>query len=526
MTSLLNGFSGRIGEPEGAFRLLDQSSRAELENFVRQLIDQSTATGTGTSGALPPSGIIDDDGTILYDEQIASASKVDTGIYHVTSDVTFDTVGGEYQCAVQVTPRGLLTAPNVITTTDYLGLTTSNPALDGSAVAFDSAKGRLWATDQDHDTNFTSAASDRVGIYRLDTDSWDYIYTPADWSILFLQVGPVLKLDVTNRRAYLQVAGSSDGAYNGARSTLIYDLDSYDLLHNTFVDIAGHGQAQHFMIAIDPSNDRIFLRGDSYIRAYTTDGAGIPDSFIDDETTQTYSGNSHPIVDASGQLWVPTTVHPEDWRKFYLSGGSLLTATADGGPDGIIDGLKCYDATNDLIYYVTGDTASVDDAKELYKFDCGTETYTKITASTLGAIATEGDADASYRNPTSISMSFDDSKLLVVRGGSGGYHDFYIVDPSDGTIDFHQDLGDLYSYNYYTNNPAVDAGVLWSLGTKRIMEIRFQGDNAGSIGTVYKPVIAAARMIAANKAQVELFDANNVFVRRNNAFHITFNGTQ
>lgn len=516
--------SGKIGVPDGQWLRKRKDSSTDPGLDVVQQITNNSNTSTGTTADLPPSGVIDDDGTILYDEQITSASKIDTGIYHVTSDVTFATVSGEYQCAVQVTPRGLLTAPNVITTQDFLGLTTSIPGLDGSAVAFDSVKGRLWATDQDHDTGFTQADLDRIGIYRLDTDTWDYIYLPALWPILWLQSGPVLKLDVANRKAYVQAAGASDGAYNGARTTLIYDLDSYDLLFNTFTDISGHSQGQHYLIAIDPANDRLFLHGDSYIRAYTTDGAGLPDSFLDDETTTGYTGGYHPIVDATGQLWIPTGAHPQDWRKFYVSGGSLLTATADAGPDGIIDGIKCYDATNDLIYYVTGQTASLDDAKELYKFDCDTETYTKITAATLGAVTNEATGDASYRNPTSISMSFDDSKLLVVRGS--GFLDFFIVDPSDGTIDFHQDLADTYTRNYHTSNPAVDAGVLWSLGTKRIMEIRFQGDNSGSIGTVYKPVIAAARMIAANKAQVELFDANNVFVRRNNAFHITFNGTQ
>jgi hypothetical protein len=104
MTSLLDGFSGRIGEPEGAFRLLDQKQQGELENRVQQIVDQAITNITVSGGGAGEWVRVDGDGagTILAQSGGFSVTRMDEGWHRVTPATALTTSGGEFDVGVLV----------------------------------------------------------------------------------------------------------------------------------------------------------------------------------------------------------------------------------------------------------------------------------------------------------------------------------------------------------------------------------------------------------------------------------------
>jgi hypothetical protein len=380
-------------------------------------------------------------------------------------------------------------------------------------VCFDPEQGKVWATDENAQS---LGGNDRIGILRIEDKTWEYIYLPATYTTLILQQGTFLAMDSVNRVAYVQA-----GTAGGLRGTLIYSLDSLALLFNTFTDLT-HGQSNyHFIVGHDSTNNRVLLAGDITLRCYSATN-GIPVTLVDDVSGSV--GNRYMITDASGKWWGHDASSPANMQKVSLSGSVLNNSAVDLGADGMESMLMCYDSTNDLIYYMAGGSTGYNlDADELYKFDCVAETYTKMNVTTPYPAVSSGNHSTSLQGCTSMLMSSDNYRILLLRGGtSGGQRCFYVVDPSDGTVDFHADLPDDYSSNYYTANSTGSVGVLWSLGSYRIQEIRFTGGEQGTALNIYKPVSANALPISGTTVQVELFETGNAGVRRDNAFNIAF----
>jgi hypothetical protein len=529
MTSLLNGFSGRIGEPEGAFRLLDNKPR--LEELDQRLGDVETTVNEITveaGGDNIDGGVVDTDGTILADHGLASATRVAAGIYDVTADTTYATLSADrWNASVTVTPEGTPTDAGEAATYDYAGLHTVSVDPTSSDVCYDPQQGKLWATDENsqallRDENGfpvvspDTTGSDRIGIYKKDTDTWQYIYLPDDWERGIRGDGELLKLNVEERVAYMQAIGTVGGAYDSNRTTLIYDLDTLELLTNVYTDVTT-GDGSGYIVGFDNINDRCIIYGGSSTRFFGM-ADGIPTTQIATTGSQ-YSINKYMIPDASGNFWFPEG-SPADWRRWYLVASVINTATVDTGAAGLDSSANnfCYDATNDQIYFYTTDRLT------LKKMACSTGTLTSIvTYAAVSGANHNTEASELY----ALEMSSDDFRLLGVRGASSGSGEccFYIIDPSDGSIDFHYDLATTYTTNYYTQNIAVSEGVVWSLGTNRIQEIRFGGGEQDTALSVYDPVFVAVRMTAANKARVWFFKGNNFRVRQDSAFHIHFTGT-
>ena len=510
---------GRIGVPAGDFSL-NRKETPELDpgnNVVESLTNNITLDVGGGGGAAGVAWAnVEDDGTISSDSGITSVTRVAEGIYDVVLDTAVAAVGDKWAASAVVTPEGTPTDTGTVSFESYLGLTTVSPSAHQNGVVWDPVKGKLWATDTEHDPNTDDSGQDRLGIYKVDSETWEYITLPLGWGILFVQRGPSILINVEDRVVYVQVAGQDDApeTNNGDRTTLIYSLDTLELLMNTKEDLtAGGSESTLVVLGFDSANGHMLIGGASttYIHDMTD---GLPDAVDIDSIASAYGSVSTYIADSAGKFWYPTTaLAPDDWRRYYLSGLSLTEDTVEAGADGInADNLKTYDSTNNEIYYLSYDQLS------LMKINCGTGTVTKL------ATYPAHDSSTHTTSPTSLTalvMSSDNSRVLGVRGGTGGdFMCFYIIDPSDGSVDFHAEIPDLYTDNCDSLHVGVDAGKLWVLSTQRITEISFAGGETDTALAIYDPVLFSSRLIAADTVRVWFYRGNNFRVRQDSAFHI------
>lgn len=522
-------FSSGIAEPTGSFSLAKKSSPVldALENLssdnpLTSIIleggDSITFQNYILSIAGGPCALVNDDGTLLFGRGVASSTRIDDGIYDVTSSVTFPSVGGVIQCAVHVTPQGVVPAAGESSFEDYLGLTTTLFDPGDAGAWYDPVRGRVWATDISHD-NAAYTIPDRLGILRLDTGTWEYITLPTTRPNIDHNKCSLGIMDLTNRVFYLQAFHQT----GPVRSTLVYSLDTYALLQDTW-DLSGHGQGTyHIVVGADPSRNKVCIWGDSTLRLYNT-ASGVPTTLADSKNRTGNTGFRNPITSNDGAYWFyDNAPSPDEWLQCAISGsvwGSFTNRDADNGNGHNMDSnLYTHNPVTDEIYYMAG--AGND---ELYKVLCVSPfTVTKINSSTYAGIGA-GTWTTSIAAPTAISWSPDYYRLIVVRA-SPTYGAVYVVDPSDGSIDVAYELDDRYSRNYNALDIGVDHGRIWSIGSNRIQEFRFTGSTENTSLVVYKPVAPAARMTSTTKARVELFQVANSYVRQDNPFYISFHGT-
>jgi hypothetical protein len=475
--------------------------------------DGLTITGTvlSATGGGAPNGRIDGDGTILFNDRIDTVTPIGEGRWIVKSSVDFGDTGGEPNFSVTATAKGVTHIPGTILATNYFGLATASPTRDSSNVIYDELRGNIWATDVAYGSG---SANDRIRIYNRDNDTWTTILMPDDWPILFLQGATILAADFTNRVVYVQVAG--ENAFNGFRATLIYDLDTFDLLYNTW-DFPSHGQsANHFIIGHDTANSTMLIHGDTNpTMAYNT-VSGIPDAHIANNAAG-IQANKYAITDEDGQYWfVIDAGFPQDFRKFTLAAGPTLnTAVVDAGTDGIDAYGFTHDITNNDIVFFTADTLN------LKRLNMTLETVSTINASPYAALTGINFA-TTISSSTGLIMSSDDSHIIVIRGGTANTRDTYIVDAADGSIDQHTRHTETFTETAGTSNIARTVGAAFTLGSYRIIELNFAGADTGSDLIVLKPLIAHAWPISNDEALVEIFKTGNSTVRVNAPFNIQF----
>lgn len=522
--------SGGIGIPEGAFkRLSNKQAESALEFIIQnqlnlvQVIQDNQGNGTGDQ--LLIGALVDDDGTVLTSKRITSASRLDTGIYEVNTSVNFATeVDGTPRCWPQVTPQGLIRTAGTSQVTEYPGLTTVNWNYDQNGTHYDTQRGRVWVVDIDHDTttNETTGEPDRIGVFRIDSETWEYITLPTigtdKHSFATKYKCSISIMDIAHRAFYVQARNEA----NDEVTTLIYSLDTLELLQDTYDDIVGHGQTFYFfIIGVDSANDRLLLWGDSNYLCWGMNDNGTVDTSLGGVARSGNTGFRSAICDNNGHFWFHDgTPNPDDWQQIVVtgSGATLTINTRDAGADGLDTRIYAFNAVQNAIYYL-------DNARnDLWKILCDSPyTVTELTASDWPSYAGSGHL-TSPLEINCLAWSYDYYRLIGVRGGGTAPMCVYIIDPTDGTVDAHYELEDLYVQNFFCDTIAVQPGVFWSLSSNRIMQFNFTGDTEETDLSVYKPVTPSVRMVDANTARVELFLTANSVVRQDNAFYIEFPG--
>lgn len=102
--SMLNGITGRFGEPEGAFK---RFGKKELEDLITSIVNHQIEINIFniTNNLTPVAWArVKADGTIVVDEGFTSCTRTGVGVYSLVTDITVGTSGSEPLSAVLVTP--------------------------------------------------------------------------------------------------------------------------------------------------------------------------------------------------------------------------------------------------------------------------------------------------------------------------------------------------------------------------------------------------------------------------------------
>jgi hypothetical protein len=505
----LGAFSSEVGFPQGAFDRLSNNSLSKSVEVIRErLTEITTIINNGGTGTAPPFATVDDDGTVLVSDQIASASRVATGVYEVSANVAFQASGAYWRCVPLVTPMGFVANPGEILTKYYKMLYTTAPNQAQSSVQYYQEGGEVWATDNDY--TVSGSSYDRIGILRPESNTWTYLnLNETNYIQQYGSAAGGMFVDNTNGLMFIQANDVSNNV-----STLIYDCASKALLLNVRDSLGGLDGGQfEYVVGIDPANETcVILDNNAYDWRTTTNG--IPDATSSGEFNPAVAANSYkPVMaDTAGNYW---NTHDDNIYKWVFGGGETAYST---GADKLAPGLVCYRASNNTIYYMS------QNGDYIKSFACTDQTITRLNGSAWGTVSSEATALTSLKGIQSLDVSKDGTRLIATRGGSATYYTFYIIDPSDGSIEAAYTLPSPWTYNWYSRMIAISDNRIWTLGTERIMEVTWTGAQPGDPPLVYKPVVANSRMVTASKARVEIFEVGNSIIRRDTPFHIGFFG--
>lgn len=476
--------------------------------------DPSTISIDGGESAERDWATVDADGNIVVqtERNTLSSTRLGTGTYKVTRDTAFPTINGFPGTAPIVCPLSTETESPTIDTLNRQWFTTQLPETEGSHVLYDPVKDLVWATDIDHAAS-SSGQPDRIAIGNMFAEAPEvYLYLPAAFPRLFLQEADTLNIDLTYRLAFVQAT-----ALAGTRTTLIYDMDSYELLEDSNATTGGTQR-----VVAGHTDDALFIFGDTVIMVYSRDDDGLFDTLLDSESANTAEeaiGFKWGLESNDGHLWYKNGVSPPEWAEFDVAGGSANVSSHDAGFRGIADRLYDYNPIDNCIYYLTSSSSDF----HLMKILCASPyTVTQITSTAYSETYDVNTADETIVGCVTMRFTPDYSRIVVLRGGGSPFPYFYLIDPSSGAIEVAFALPGGLSRNYSVETIVSLAGVVVSIGSYNLQIISY---TAGSAGTAQDddPVLIKSRMTSSTEAIVETyraFDQNKI--KTDCGFHIEF----
>ena len=293
-------------------------------------------------------------------------------------------------------------------------------------------RGEVWVTDQDYDTG---TGADRIGIFNLEAQTWEYIILPSPYH----QISNI-------KEAVLHVVPEWDRVYvNSKQPSGFHDCHIFSLSTRQYIDsfhqIFNVSQ-DAIIMGVDVVNSRMLLHETGIGLAIYGVIDGIPSAGIVTFGTVTLGDGSHAFASAAGAFYI---VNANNIIKASLSGLEYIAPGADGA-----NGLawsSVYDASRDCVFFLSNLAPS---GEHLKKLDCATDVITRVNASPY---ATTGDFP-SYGNWV---MAPDIDRLISVKGSTK----IYIVDPDDGSVETTYDIS-VGGGAHFHGGVSYSNGVLWA----------------------------------------------------------------
>jgi DNA-binding beta-propeller fold protein YncE len=501
--------SGRVGVPDGAYRMLNDPVERAVENVIRneltltQLIQDQESGGTATRDW----ATFDEDGVVVVQNEndTLSCTKLSTGTYQVTRNSTFPAGPA---AAPLVTPLSVATASTSTEVALRQWFTTISPDASEGGVQYDPVTGNVWATDFDHSTGSTI---DRLAI-GLPTSVLPEFYfnLPSAYPELNVFKGETLILDLTYRIAFVQVRNAA-GTIN---TTLFVDMDTFDVLTDTQ---SAEGGTQTVLIGF--SDDHLLMMNGSSIAIWSRDAGGLPDTDLGTYSNPGSTGSvgfKTGLVDNDGQFWFVDSAAPKNWEHYPISGG-FAQVTHDAGADGIDATVYCHNPADNCIYFLTvGHTY-------LKKILCTSPyTITQINGTAYSTTYDASTADETIKDAIAMEFASDGSELILIRPGDDHPY-LFLVDPTDGSIDVALSLPVEFSSNYELNRIAIWGNYIATIGNQYLQVINYVIAGEGSALT-FTPPLFGSRMTSTTTAIVEFWNPEALpnKVKMDAGFHIEF----
>lgn len=476
---------------------------------------EGDGTGTGGGDTKDPSGTVSIDGALEYNFDLTSADHVSTGVYDVTTVPIFEVVAGKTQCAIKVSPQGVLQALITALFSEFKGLSSVTFSQDDINIFYDPVLNELYTIDTFHST-VASVSYDRLAILNPDTRGWSYInFIGEDLQAVHTADANPLLFDPINHKTYVLGVNTHIG-------TLIFDMIGRQKVFDTWADIAHSQSDKYYVLAVNPNNSTCLIVGDSHILRWHTTIGGIPvvPAVANAAVSSGYdTGGMIPVVDINNNYWIYKNTGGANvfWTRVFLAGSVLtfedISVTTDQVSNPAPTPTRINPNTNCFCYLSSNHDY-------LMQFNCTTKVASRINASSYPAL-TGPNRHLTLRGVTSLEWSSDYSKLIAIRGGSGGsQEDVLLVNPVDGLVDAGFIIPDSYSRNLASGNMAVSVARLWNISSERIIEVDFSGgEDFGQVSTSH--VTYEATWLSANKCRVEFKDTLTG-ARVDSAFHIAF----
>jgi hypothetical protein len=485
------------------------SGACTVNNYISCAGDGGTG---GTGDTKDPSGIVAIDGVLDYNFDLTSATHVSTGVYRVITVPSFEVLAGKTQCAIKVSPQGLLQVLPEALFSDFKGLSTILFSPTDVHIAYNPTLNELYVNDTDHSL-IASVAYDRLAIFNPSTRSWNYInFVGEALPVIQTGKGTPLLFDTISQSAYTLCTGPGIG-------TLIFDMIGRSKVFDTWNNIT-HGQSfNNYILAINPANSTCIIVRDSHVLAWWTTVGGIPNSVV---ATAAFPGGAGydtpgmtPVVDINNNYWIYKNLGGanQSWVRTFLGAGPTLSfEDISITTDLFSHPLTRINPNTNCFYYLSSNH------DYLMKFDCTAKTATRVNASAYPAL-TAPNKYLTLRSITSLTWSSDYTKLIALRGGSDPA-DLLIVSPIDGLVDAGYTDTANYSRNFGSGVAVGAISKLWNVSSERIVQADFSGgEDFGLVSTT--AVSYEAHWLSANECQIEFKDPYTG-ARVDSAFHIAF----
>ena len=315
--------------------------------------------------------------------------------------------------------------------TYYDGLSTT-PTGEIPQAVFVQDRGEVWVTDQDYDTG---TGADRIGIFNLQAQTWEYIILPSPYH----QISNI-------KEAVLHVVPEWDRVYvNAKQPSGFHDCHIFSISTRQYIDsfhqILNVSQ-DAIIMGVDVVNSRMLLHETGIGLAIYGVIDGIPSAGIVTFGTVSLGDGSHAFASVAGAFYI---VNANNIIKASLSGLEYIAPGADGA-----NGLawsSVYDASRDCVFFLSNLAPS---GEHLKKLDCATDVITRVNST---AYATSG----SFPSYGSWAMAPDIDRLISVKDSTT----IYIVDPDDGSVETTYDIS-VGGGAHFEGGVSYSNGVLWS----------------------------------------------------------------
>jgi len=334
--------------------------------------------------------------------------------------------------------------------TYFTGITTTSD--DESVVGFDSTTGEIWETDAGH----SIGGPDRVGIYNLESASWEYITLP-DTREISVDDAPQMLFYADNDVALVTV---NDAAETGRHDTFVYKISTRELIGAYSDVLEPYPDIEVF--GLDFDNDKGFVvdRDTGNYLLISINDTGMVTGVMAAVAPATSGGIYGRVhVDGDGSFYANRGgTAGVAWTK--MDGSSILSDILQDA-DGIWTDKwgHCYDPSRNCIYYWSAGPSPY----YIKKLDCETGVLSRVNAT--GYAGSDFLGQLVYASDTDRILA-----ILPVGGGSPGK--IRIINPDDGEIEDTRTLPSA-SGSRFIGGLDYAPGVLWGPSPQGFGEYRF-----------------------------------------------------